>query len=711
MRRRRAAIVFLTSVATTMCARSAPAADLRVGLAPAGQSARRVVRAEQVHRGLPVLGRGIVMSGALRVEDLATDLPADVTPRVPAAEAAARAQAWTRVPLSSSDAALVVHARGDRTELAYLFRPDSGGLPTAPRIVVSAVTGEVLEARDAARFVRAFTFETNPARSAHPSMLPILLPPAGERLETRELVARSCRDDGEARVVSLDGTRRDVRVCAIVPLARAKAGDFVYPPLDVPESTEATRKADDPFAEVSLYYHAARAHAFFRELGGGEAPPLGSSPLALLAGVRVARGLLEGDFETASRKDVPLDPFPFALHLPGSAGEGDAFRALYGVTGGALLFGQGYARDFAYDGDVVYHELTHALISATLHVGGLRITEHGASAEPEAIDEALADYFSSALAGDPLVGEYASGEVPDGSALRSLDNQASCPGSITGQPHADGLVMSGALWSVRSALDPGSRRSFDAAIYQALRLSPGRADLSFADLAALLLASLSDTVASAAPLLRDELARRGVLPECVPVRIAGAAQSVAGEGGPFFAPGTNAFPGSEIAPGVVQLDLELPAGARRAVVRFAGADAPRSALFGRPGTPFRPVVLAQWDRPLVWRSEGGRVTSDAAVVVDADRDAQSFTATIDVPPGVRVVRLQIGNRGAEDGAYDHVAVRFDEGPADPPTPIEARGSGCVASAAPGYATRGAGMAWLVLAVASAARVRRGRRRS
>jgi hypothetical protein len=82
-----------------------------------------------------------------------------------------------------------------------------------------------------------------------------------------------------------------------------------------------------------------------------------------------------------------------------------------------------------------------------------------------------------------------------------------------------------------------------------------------------------------------------------------------------------------------------------------------------------------------------------------------------VPPGVRVVRLQIGNRGAEDGAYDHVAVRFDEGPADPPTPIEARGSGCVASAAPGYATRGAGMAWLVLAVASAACVRRGRRRS
>lgn len=67
--------------------------------------------------------------------------------------------------------------------------------------------------------------------------------------------------------------------------------------------------------------------------------------------------------------------------------------------------------------------------------------------------EGLADFFAAALSGDPLIAEYASGEIAGGVGTRSLESGARCPESITGDPHGDGqLTSSGALFRNRVVL-------------------------------------------------------------------------------------------------------------------------------------------------------------------------------------------------------------------------------------------------------------------
>ena len=41
------------------------------------------------------------------------------------------------------------------------------------------------------------------------------------------------------------------------------------------------------------------------------------------------------------------------------------FQTLYGFNAGAMWFGQGPTHDYSYDGDVVYHEFTHAVVIDT----------------------------------------------------------------------------------------------------------------------------------------------------------------------------------------------------------------------------------------------------------------------------------------------------------------------------------------------------------
>jgi Zn-dependent metalloprotease len=71
-----------------------------------------------------------------------------------------------------------------------------------------------------------------------------------------------------------------------------------------------------------------------------------------------------------------------------------------------MWFGQGTFIDFGYDGDVVYHEFGHYVVNQTVNfVGSPHVDKYGLTVAPGAMNEGMADTYSSFITGDPYVGE------------------------------------------------------------------------------------------------------------------------------------------------------------------------------------------------------------------------------------------------------------------------------------------------------------------
>ena len=283
---------------------------------------------------------------------------------------------------------------------AWLVDLPLNPLPLTLRAVVHAGTGRTTGWTRLDRSLnRAEVYETNPVTSDLADVeLPWLLPDS-EVLEGLYADVARCRvRDGECR------QRRTA-------LADAD-GDFRYPPDDDDGSLQ------DPFAEVSAYWHVNRIRGVFRELG---------LPLEALPGLQVWVNLADMDNAAYS----PAEPM--------------------------LLLGQG-ERDFAYDGDIVYHEYTHGVVSVTAELqsvsGG---DEQVFDYLPGALNEGLADQFSTALSGNPRLGEYAGGYGLDGE-VRTMEGDARCPDDQIGEEHQDSQPWAQALWEVLGTL--GQERFF-----------------------------------------------------------------------------------------------------------------------------------------------------------------------------------------------------------------------------------------------------------
>lgn len=192
---------------------------------------------------------------------------------------------------------------------------------------------------------------------------------------------------------------------------------------------------EDPGAEVSAYYHLQRYLDFYRSLG--------------------FRGF--------------AGPLNVAVNFrPG--GDGNFLAGATVVRGGpGLVVGQWGDRNLAYDPDVLGHELFHVVHGQIVPDGQAPEVENeldalGLNTAPMAVAEAVADYFSCTLAGDPDVGEYTA-PVLGLPFLSTLANGARFPQHRTGAPHADGQALSGALWEVRALVGAGA---LDQALYDAL---------------------------------------------------------------------------------------------------------------------------------------------------------------------------------------------------------------------------------------------------
>ncbi len=618
------------------------------------------MRFQQTHLGVPVAfrGAGVVQNpdgttawAVVRVEE---DLPS-ATPAVGRAQAAASASASVGLTAKPDDARLAYLPTAIGTKLAWIVYPSERipGLPVAPVVAIDAQTGITIGGWNAAVSAGAAkVYATNPVAS--PGTMDVTLPLAsGATTLDNELVqSKNCIDTKLVKPVSIFGFSLNVHVCELQQKAVADTnGDFLFPP-------GGDTEPEDPFSEVSMFWHVNRAYEFFHGFGMTD---LSTKPLPTISNLMLPDGYQTQDLTKMSNPDLPFAPFQNAFFSPADP----LFAGVFGIQGAAMWFGQGPKRDYSYDGDVIYHEFTHAVVDHTLKlIGAWHADEQGLIDSPGAMNEGLADYFSSALTGDPLVGEYAAQDLAPGlPAIRDLSNALTCPANVSGEVHSDSQFWSAGLWTARSALDATKQAAFDQAVFNVMAASPG-GDLGFEDLAELFVTSVKTEVDTATGnALQAELEKRGTLPGCQRVLEFGD-KPITGTD-PFLANslftaglGESLLGSAAYAPGPLQVHLAV-AGATELKITFQVVPSGQSGgLPFNQGSPFTPKLLIHWgSEPLVF-DYNANVTSNADLTLDAPIDANKVSIVTDIPPGTTSAYVMVVNAGDQGGGYRNLDFEF-----------------------------------------------------
>jgi MYXO-CTERM domain-containing protein len=638
----------------------------------------RVVKLPQVYRGLPVAMRGVAVTyGADDVPNLVTsaleaDLPASVTPAIGAQQAADVAGARTRIAHDPSRAVLAIWPTADGPRLVWAIDiAPMVGIPYLPVTIVDAATGEIVLVYNAIESLnQAKVYASNPVKS--PALLDVTLPVgAGETTLQNTLVqSQNCIDTHET--VAVMGFQ--IHSCKLLQTAAPDAGgDYLI-------AAGGDKDPEDAFSEVSMFYHANRAYSFFR----GFDPKLdvnAGAPLPTVSNLRVPQGLSTSDITKLGDTSLPLDPFQNAFFSPSNP----LFSAVFGINGGAMWFGQGPNKDYSYDGDVVYHEFTHSVVDVTLKlVGTPHMDDLGASYSPGGMNEGLADYFSSALTGDPDVGEYATQDFAPGTPfIRSLANPDTCPSAIGGEVHQDATMFSGSLWDARKTLTVAEQAEYDKAVFTAMNKS-ATGDLAYEEFAKLILEAVkaSPLGAPVADKLSAAFTARGLLPRCSRL-LEYQGKPLSGPKdlqGLWFAPGTQTT-GVKSAkgwtPGVIQFHDALPAGATNLTVSFADVQVGGGGggLGGGGGTPFTPQILVRFATDPIQFKYKPLTAQAEDVVVDATKSGSTYTAIIPVPAGSAEAYVMVVSTGESDGAYTKMSLTTDSTPVDMSTSTGVGGGG------------------------------------
>lgn len=613
----------------------------------------------QVVQGMAVAGHGIVQ---LRTQGghllTRAKLAASIPTFAPTLKAPDAAQALLSQGLGRSTQVLPLRiASVPGLGLRPLWRV-RGPIQMVPQLSqkqydVDAETGAILGARELfLHVVSADIFPSNPRKSPTLERTVLAVQPSQPgQLAAPELVADNCVDKGNLRTVF----NESFRACELVQSATPDSdGNYSAAPDD---DANSPTKNSDPYAQVSMFAHSARAYSFFRALRGEPgAQTVATAPLNVVSNIRFdpnilalfnGRGNGGGSTSTAS---TPLSPLDNAFFYADD--NGGFFSQLLGVQHGGLFFGQGENIDYAYDGDVVYHEFTHAVVDHSLQLGGDYVEPWGYSVQPGAMNEGLADYFSSAITGDPDLGEYAGG-WDSGGTIRTLNNNFTCNENVGGESHYDSQLFSGGLWSTRKALASDSERAqFDAAVYTAMRLHPGSEHLAFHEFVEMVRDVLRTELPAAEPLLLAEMTRRGVLPACEPMTILEPGVEVVGPDvspsfSAYFAPGRRES-GLSLTPGVTQFKAAVDARAGYSLqLNLGWYDPTRSG-----DEPLKLIV--RFDAPIAWERQGSRYTHNGTAF---DIVGGSNTSVlVAVPQGATTAYMQIANTSNETMYYGKLSV-------------------------------------------------------
>lgn len=527
--------------------------------------------------------------------------------QVSAAELAAKIQGQEDVSLDASGVQLVYLPRRGRFERVWEVELPlrlSGGRPTRQTRWYSVANGVELLRREHVRPAWARVFPVSPAASSIPIDVELSV-------------------DG----VRLEGERTSVWGCSPTPLENPVPWRFAgecYPQQRVTADTAGDFRVplpgidfedgflpSDMYAEVSLYYHAERFQDALADLGDYRLP--------------CEHVKLHGNYTARQGDDiVPVDN----AYYTGSCEE----RPM-------VIFGQGEYADYAYDGDVIYHELGHGVIDAETPWGLWRPTCDDVACfdDAGALAEALADYMAVILTEDPFIGEYiAQRQGLTRRGIRNLDAVKRCPDALVGALHVDSELVSGALWTARQALGP----RLDAVVLDTLAGLPE--DAHFEEFAAHLIdvAATADSDGSVARTLTETFADRGLL-DCSRV--------VPFETGRTIVLSARPAEHGDAQPGPAQVEVSIPLGAEsiRVVyeVRVAGSE-------DEDSYPILDPVVWAWaalDGP-VMLSEGADVQGRPTMGGAADQRVQAAVVSqtqreivLDVSEANGSVWIALGN--------------------------------------------------------------------
>ena len=347
-------------------------------------------------------------------------------------------QAWRGFPVVGGDARVVISAAGRLRVVAAGFRV-SLAAPAEARVARAAAVTRGVGALGA-------SLRAEPASAA----LWVRRDPGQDRLAWRVEVTLAdgrpatcwvdaatgdvvARDEGIARAVGLVYPTDPRTALAEEPLLRLAGGpglvnstfsieDQQYPlvtPLG-PNGDYRYAPTQGGFDQVNVYWHVDR---FLHDYVGGLGHPGLPAPLVV-------------------RVNAPLEP-NVAL-----------------TTGAFLYFGRpitNFTREPSRSSDIIYHEVTHALLYAA------GVQPSGIRREAGALHEGLADFLAAAYTGDPAIGEWLYLQFPNGATRvdQPADpwhadhyDQVAFPGAPQGSVWANGMILSGALWDLRALIGP-----------------------------------------------------------------------------------------------------------------------------------------------------------------------------------------------------------------------------------------------------------------
>lgn len=567
-----------------------------------------------------------------------------------------------REPMRAVELEILGHAV-PAFEARLAFEP--GPVPHLRTVFVGARTGSVLEVRDAvfASHVRVFAQDpiTTP-EAVEVELTTLDVDEAGLPLASDAFSVAGCTTE------PVGEPPRWWAPPACAPVARARSdedGNFLPPLPDVGRIADNVA-TDDAYAEIAAYHAIER---FFATL---ETRGLSSRRCEHFT-VVVNDHRKDEDGEL-----VPNDAASFVDTCnPDVAPQ--------------VIMGQGTDADYAWDADILYHELGHSVVQ-DLTPGGLsqrRYAQWGIASEAGVINEGIADYFAMSVSDDPEVGEYV-GRISVASGtpyLRTGENTAVFPDDMIGDWHSDSRVVSAALWAMRRRV--GS--VVDTLVLRTLPALPPNA----------LVSELAGALLSEAQAMRDE----GLLDELAVQLLHRALDSrgmitashviddpALATTGKQMRLAAAQDPIVPFAPGPFQLRYRVPEDATEVTLFFATNS-------GTEDDPARARFLVKHaDEPIAFEytfSEGTQERIEVAGDYDEELVAESlngedFIARVKVEPG-EVLHVALANDSRQSAAVGNFFVVASE-PTMAEDDEDEPGCGCRAAD-----DRGGG-AWLLTAL-------------
>lgn len=567
--------------------------------------------------GIPVLGRHTVIKQKdgkiFSITNAVENIDIDTKPSLAALEASKKVLSnnYRHIPAKPDfHSDLVILKRFGKYRLAWKirFRPSS---PLDGRYYyVDAHSGMRLGGGNFVRNVEptnmAKVFLNNPIRDKE--AVEIELPWVADDLEgkltsaedengLRKIVSANCPVLGDT--VDYYGT--ELEICTATQLAdKTENGNFIYE--DWTKGVDFQKDVEDIYSEVSMYHHMSRIYSKLMSLGLDGFTDIGvhknNNPIIGIS-----------NFQMASQSGT-LSPMDNAFYSPHDPYFSEMFFADFEFKGDMLVLGQGSKADFAYDGDVIYHEFGHAVVEGTAQLAfASRPDKYGYSNETMGLDEGMADTFSFLIAGDSCLGEYVSeaygasyGNVKTGDfyCLRNAVNDNLVNEDFTGESHHDGLPAVSAHWQMyQISLEAGKTTEDFLSLYISALLSVPYSDLNYKEWGEILIETAQDSDFSA---LKENF--KGIL-EAKGFFNEVRARNVEHKAEYLFSGGTAPYPGypsetikveideleREVAPMYVQLYYDVPECVDTITITGTPTDgqsmssAPRYSLLSRKGEP------------------------------------------------------------------------------------------------------------------------------